>query len=104
MNVKIETHLPEKIHGVTYVTNTHFLKLHDDAEHELKLNAVGVLRGDCDDCKAELLALERSGDMVCTHCRSSSVKWRWLKLQLAFLPEHESQYMGFAEAMGKNEK
>lgn len=90
--MKIETHLPAEIVGFEYRKNHHWLKLKNDKGQEIKLNATGVLVGQCTVCDAMVLAFSNMGNMVCTHCQSP-VKWQWTKPQLSFVPETESDFI-----------
>lgn len=97
--VKLTVVLPPSVKGVTYVKNHHYIELEDTAGNKIKLNASGILVGKCDECKTTVFALHNSGLMACTHC-SGAVKWAWAKPQLAFVAEHESEFMGMDA--GKN--
>lgn len=93
--MKVVTDLPPQIKAFSYVKNHHFVALEDTDGNKTKLNASGVLIGDCVECKEKCIALTNTGNMTCTHC-GGAVKWAWNKPQLAFIPEHESMFMGFA--------
>jgi len=94
VKVKITTNLPDDVHGIVYVKNTHFIELEDDKGNRTKLNASGLLIGQCQECKERVVALTNQGKMTCTHC-GSAVKWAWTRPQLAFVPEHESKFLGW---------
>lgn len=93
---KITARLPPNIKKFSWTRNHHFLELEDEKGNRTKLNASGVLIGSCLSCKERCLALTNQGNMSCTHC-GGAVKWAWTKLQLAFIPEHESKFMGIHE-------
>jgi hypothetical protein len=89
--MKVITCLPAKIKAFSYVKNHHYVALEDVHGNKTKLNATGILVGDCVECKEKCLALSHQGNMNCTHC-GGVVKWAWHKPQLAFIPENESMF------------
>jgi hypothetical protein len=91
--VSAKAHLPPTVRAFTWVRNHHFIELEDEHGNKSKMLAGGILAGECIECKAAVLALQHSGAMRCTHC-SGAVKWQWSKPQLAFIPEHESEFFG----------
>ena len=92
--MKVSTDLPVEIHRFVYVKNHHFIELEDKEGNRTKLNASGILIGDCQSCKEKCIALTNNGNMACTHC-GGPVKWAWNKPQLAFIPESESTFLGW---------
>lgn len=94
---------PEGVRSFAWHRNHHFVELEDRDGNRTKLDAGGVIIGICDMCQARLIAFSHSGAMACTHCLSTNVKWAWMKPQLAFIPEQESQFMGWAAAHGTDE-
>ncbi len=73
--------------------NHHFIELEDSKGNKVKLNASGLLVGNCTECEMQVFAISNSGHMACTHC-GGAVKWAWSKPQLSFIAEHESEFMG----------
>lgn len=86
--------LPANVRRFTWVRNHHYVEVEDEQGNKAKLHAGGLVRGECTKCKAVVFATRNEGAMVCPHCLSP-VMWAWSKPQLAFLPEHEAQLMGF---------
>lgn len=95
----VKTFMPPSVRAVKWVRNHHFIELEDEHGNATKLLAGGVLLGECAACQAACIALQNNGKMRCTHC-GGAVKWQWAKPQLAFIPEHESQFFGWDR--GKN--
>jgi len=101
--VKIVTSLPASVKGFHFVKNHHFVELEDSEGNKIKLNAAEILVGTCTGCTQQCVALVNSGAMMCTHC-GGNVKWAWSRPQLAFIPEHESQFMGWATHLNPKDK
>ncbi len=99
--VSVSASLPSTVRSFTWVRNHHYVQLEDEKGNTIKLHAGGVLRGECTECKAISFCTRHEGAMVCPHCLGK-MSWEWSKIQLAFLPEHEAQFMGFdAPQIGK---
>ncbi len=86
--------VPASVRTFEWNRNHHTVTLTDEDGGSVKLHAGGLLRGECTSCRSVVFATTHAGAMICPHCLAA-VKWQWAKLQLAFLPEHESQFMGF---------
>lgn len=91
----VRASLPKGIRSFTWVRNHHYVELEDANGNRVKLNADAVLIGECEACKERCIALSNTGAMMCTHC-GGCVRWAWSKPQLAFIPEQESKFMGWA--------
>lgn len=91
--ISAKAHMPASIRKFSWTRNHHFIELEDEQGNTVKMLAGGILAGECTECKAAVIALQHSGSMRCTHC-GGAVKWAWSKPQLAFIPEHESEFFG----------
>ena len=94
MKFKIRTHLPEDIHGVRYVKNTHFLEIEDDKERVWRGGATGVVKYVCKVCKGFLYSPSNYGRIPCNlpGCGQSMMDPQWHKPQLSFVPEEVSDF------------
>ncbi len=99
---RVTASLPECVRSFAWIRNHHYVVLEDQEGNTTKLDATALLLGTCVECEEKVVALTNSGAMMCTHC-GGCVKWAWSKPQLAFIPEHESKFMGWAEHKNKKE-
>lgn len=99
----VTTNLPAEVKGFHFVKNHHFVELEDHAGNKIKLNADAILLGQCTACQERVVALSNNGAMMCTHC-GGNVKWSWSRPQLAFIPEEESKFMGWAVHLNPKDK
>lgn len=94
MEYKINAMLPAETHGVGYTENSHFIELTDRNGRKIKVDATGVVRYHCYGCQAIFLLLTNHGPLTCPVCLEKKIEPRWLKPQLAFVPEEESDFRG----------
>lgn len=92
--MNISANLPNSVHGMRFVKNHHFVELQDVDGNKIVLDATTILLGDCTACAQRVAAFTNMGAMACTHC-GEAVKWRYVKPQLAFVAENESQFLGW---------
>jgi hypothetical protein len=95
MRYKIRTNLPERIHGVRYVKNSHYLELEDEQERAWRGGATGIVKYTCQhpDCKSTYYQPSNNGKQKCPvlGCDGMALPI-WHKAQLSFVPEEPSQY------------
>jgi len=93
--MKIRTNLPSRVHGITYVKNTHYIDLEDDSGHHARIDATGIVKYKCDKCKFVFWTTSNHGTMACPMCHDQDcVKPAWYKPQLSFIPEKPSDFKG----------
>ncbi len=91
--LKITTHLPNEIHSITYVKNSHWIELedHDGVKHKMHDN--GMVRYECSDpdCGFACLTFTSHGEILCPLCSGPLVPV-WHRMQVCFVPEKESAF------------
>jgi DNA-directed RNA polymerase subunit RPC12/RpoP len=102
-NMRLTTDLPCEVHSLTYVKNSHFIKLEDDDGNSTKLDASSVVKYTCEKCGFLFLTFENHGDITCPSCaEQGAAKPVWYVPQLSFVPEQASNFTGgFKIAKGK---
>jgi hypothetical protein len=83
--------LPRGLRGFRYVKNHHYLELEDEKGNELHLPAHGVMRHYCSGCKNRWWT-ESNVCNFCPSCGGTDVEKSWGRLQVAFVPERESEF------------
>lgn len=76
------------------------VELHKTDGSKRTINVDTLLIGECQACKALVLALEQAGSMLCAHCGSVNVKWQYVRTQFILTAENESEFMGWASRYG----
>lgn len=101
----VSANLPSEIRSFMWVRNHHYVALKDIDGNEIKLDATTILLGECVDrtCGQRFAVFTNQGEMVCPHCKGA-VKWLYARAQLAFIAEHESQFMGLEAHRNKSDK
>jgi DNA-directed RNA polymerase subunit RPC12/RpoP len=109
MKFRIQTNLPENIHGVQYVKNSHFLELIDEKERSWRGGATGIVKYHCESCHQAFYSPTNHGELRCPMpgCGAMVIPV-WHKAQLSFIPEEPSQYRdgyltGFKEGEDEND-
>ena len=89
--MKIEADLPNYVHGITYIKNSHYIKLTDDKGNSTKLVPTSLLQGTCKGCKLVIYIAENHGSVKCPVCNDEIV-WKWGNVQLCFVPEEPTDF------------
>jgi len=91
-SMKLAADLPQHVHLMKYVKNHHYIELEDKEGNKHKVNATGLLKGECQACHYVFYSDTNRGDIVCPACQSPGVVWHWGRLQLCFIPEEPSDF------------
>jgi len=90
--MKFSYALPHNVKGVRYVTNHHFVELEDHKSRKLHLSASGLMRHSCQACHHHWWT-ESNMCSFCPSCGSRDVEKTWGRIQLAFVPEQETEFV-----------
>ncbi len=95
MNVSAK--LPDEVRSFRFVKNHHYVALEDADGNKMQLDAATIMLCDCVDaaCAQRFAVFTNTGAMVCPHCKGPA-RGRYVRPQLAFIAESESQFMGWA--------
>jgi DNA-directed RNA polymerase subunit RPC12/RpoP len=94
-NMKIRAELPPAVHGLRYVTNSHFLELEDDKGHTTRMLPRSFCKYVCSKCQVVFFMTSNFGAVRCPCCGdASTVKSAWGSFQIGFMPEEESEFQG----------
>lgn len=89
-SMKIRTHLPRWL-GFKYMPNHHYVELEDSDGNKAHLPAHGIMHHDCNACRAKWWT-ESNVCSFCPSCGSQDVSKKWGRLQVAFMPEAETDF------------
>ncbi len=94
-NMKIRADLPPAVHGLRYVTNSHFLELEDDKGNKTRMLPRSFCKYVCDKCQAVFFMTSNFGQVRCPCCGDpAAIKSAWGSFQIGFMPEDESEFQG----------
>lgn len=82
----------QKVKGVRYVTNHHYVELEDHKQNKAHLPATGVMRHECGGCGFTWWSSSNRCSF-CPSCASTEIQKAWGDMQLAFVPEKESEFV-----------
>ena len=91
--MKIRTNLPECIKKFNYAKNSHYIELENFKGQKTRLEADALIKGVCEECEQEFFVKSNMGLMICPHCCSKNVKWKWLEPQLSFVPTKKESFV-----------
>ena len=89
--LEIETNIAMKVKELSYAKNHHWLRLKDKSGHETTLIEQSVIEHRCETCDFVFWA-KTNVSAVCPSCLAPGLEGRWLKPQIALIPEEESDF------------
>jgi hypothetical protein len=89
--MKVTYQLPPGIKGFHYAPNHHYVELEDETGKTLHMPAQGVMAHRCGTCQF-VWWTGSNRCSFCPSCASGEVQRVWGKMQIAFVPEEESDF------------
>lgn len=91
--MKIATNLPNSIHGITYVKNSHWIELEDTNGTRHRMHDNSLVRYECgSSCGFFMLAPSHVGNFTCPACKAGPMRHQWQRMQVCFVPERETDF------------